>query len=139
MKIRILISWVFQVLVAGVLLTSAVAKFQGHPTSVESFEMLGMEPEGRYIVAGLEILAALLLLIPHGIAWGAILGWGVMTGALIAHGSKLGISGILLPMTLMALFNWVFCTSILILRRDQVVFVQQMFEAGHKEKSQAEK
>ncbi len=129
MKNKLLISWVLQIVVATVLSASAIAKFQGHPTSLDLFEILGMEPEGRYLIASLEVFAALLLIIPQSVPWGAILGWGVMSGALIAHGTKIGIHGVFLPVTVMALINWFGCLSILFLRKHQIVFIAQMFES----------
>ncbi|MBU6319159.1 MAG: hypothetical protein KGS00_05860 [Alphaproteobacteria bacterium] len=49
------------------------------------------DPTGRVIVAGLEILAACLLLIPAARLWGAWLCVFVTAGAIAAHGLWLGI------------------------------------------------
>lgn len=122
------LSWALQVLVALVLGASALAKLGGHAESVTIFESLGMEPAGRYFVAVLELLAALLLLVPFSTAWGAILAWGLMTGALIAHLTRLGVAGPMLPMTLAAAFNWCASAVILFLRRRQTEFVRCMFD-----------
>lgn len=124
------LAWVFQVLVACVLGASAIAKLAGNPESIMIFENLGMEPGGRYLIAILELGAALLLLIPFSAPWGAILAWGVMTGALIAHLTKLGLAGAMLPMTLAAVFNWCGSAVILFLRRRQTEFIRCMFERG---------
>jgi uncharacterized membrane protein YphA (DoxX/SURF4 family) len=97
------------------------------------FENLGMEPGGRYLIAILELAAALLLLIPFSAPWGAILAWGVMSGALIAHLTKLGLAGAMLPMTLAAVFNWCASTVILILRHNQIEFIRCMFACEKKE------
>jgi len=122
------LAWILQVLVALVLGASAVAKLAGHAESIMIFENLGMEPGGRHLIAILELVAALLLLIPFSVNWGAILAWGVMTGALIAHLTKLGLAGAMLPMTLAAAFNWCGSAAILFLRRHQTEFVRCMFE-----------
>ena len=121
-------AWVLQVLVALVLGASAIAKLAGNAESIMIFENLGMEPGGRYLIAVLELTAALLLLIPFSAPWGAILAWGVMTGALIAHLTKLGLAGTMLPMTLAATFNWCGSAAILYLRRHQTEFIRCMFE-----------
>ena len=122
------LAWILQLLVACVLGASAVAKLAGHTESIMIFENLGMEPGGRYLIAILELTAALLLLIPFSVNWGAILAWGVMTGALIAHLTKLGLAGTMLPMTLAAAFNWCGSAGILFLRRHQTEFIRCMFE-----------
>ena len=122
------LAWILQILVACVLGASAVAKLAGNAESIMIFENLGMEPGGRYLIAILELAAALLLLIPFSVNWGAILAWGVMSGALIAHLTKLGLAGTMLPMTLAAAFNWCGSAAILFLRRDQTEFIRCMFE-----------
>lgn len=120
-------AWVLQILLALVLGASAIAKLAGNTESIMLFENLGMEPGGRYLIALLELAAALLLLVPFSAPWGAVLAWGVMTGALIAHLSKLGMAGAMLPMTLTAAFNWCASAAILFLRRNQIEFVRCMF------------
>ncbi len=128
MKLRFALSWFLQVIVAVVLGTSAISKFLGNPEAVRVFSSLGMEPGGRFLIGGLEAMVALLLLIPFGAPWGAILGWGLMSGALIAHLTEIGIAGLFLPMSMAAGFNWCACAVILLIRRDQVAFIRQMFE-----------
>lgn len=121
------LAWILQILVAGVLAASAIAKLAGAVESVMIFSNLGMEPGGRYLIGVIELIAALLLLVPFSANWGAILAWGVMTGALIAHLTKLGLAGTMLPMTLAAAFNWCGSAVILYLRRHQTVFIRCMF------------
>jgi len=119
-------SWCLQGLVALVLAPMIFAKLAGHAQARSLFTVLGMEPGGRYLVAGLELVALLLLLVPVSVGWGAILGWGLMTGALIAHLTELGMRGPMLPMCLAALFNWLGCTAILVLRRREIEFIRHM-------------
>jgi len=126
-------AWVLQICVALVLGASALAKLAGNAESIMLFENLGMEPAGRYLVALLELAAAGLLLIPFSAPWGAVLAWGVMTGALIAHLSKLGMAGAMLPMTLAAAFNWCASAAVLFLRRRQIEFVRCMFDCERRE------
>jgi uncharacterized membrane protein YphA (DoxX/SURF4 family) len=122
------LAWILQVLVACVLGASAIAKLIGNAESIMLFSNLGMEPGGRYLIAVLEMIAALLLLVPFSATWGAILAWGVMTGALIAHFTKLGMVGTMLPMTLAAAFNWCASAAIIFLRRHQTEFIRCMFD-----------
>jgi uncharacterized membrane protein YphA (DoxX/SURF4 family) len=120
-------AWLLQITVAIVIGASAIAKLVGNADTVMIFENLGMEPTGRYLIAILELTAALLLLIPFSAAWGAVLAWGLMSGALIAHLTKLGLTGAMLPMTLAAAYNWCASTAILLLRRHQIEFIRCMF------------
>ncbi|PCJ52579.1 MAG: DoxX family protein [Planctomycetota bacterium] len=83
-------SWIFQIIAAIILGMAAWDKIVGTETSHYVFTTLEMEPAGRIIIASIESLAAIMLLstsIPH---MGAVLGLGVMMGAIIAHISKLG-------------------------------------------------
>jgi len=131
MTVRSIICWVLQLLVAAILAPMILAKFSPAPEAVVLFEQLKMEPLGRYIVGALESLALLLLLIPAGAAWGAILGWGVMTGALIAHATVLGLGEPVpplgMPLGVLAIVNWIGCALILVLRGKQIEFIRSMF------------
>ena len=123
------VSWTLQILVAAILAYGAYAKFISAEESIATFQQLGMEPVGRYLVATLEALAALLLLFPGSVAWGAILSWGVMTGAIIAHGSHLGLT----PISAAALFNWLASAAIIYLQRHKIRFLQSMFRRDSKD------
>ncbi|MBZ0115209.1 MAG: DoxX family protein [Thermoanaerobaculia bacterium] len=72
------------------LLIASVQKFIGDPGSIEIFSSLEMEPTGRYLIAVIELVAALLLLSPLA-ALGSLLVVGVMCGAIIAHVTQLGL------------------------------------------------
>ena len=130
MKASRALSWMLQILVALVLAPMAFAKFAGDAQSVEIFSQLGMEPTGRYIIGVLELLAAAMLLMPNGVAWGAILGWGVMSGAIIAHATVLGVGDpiprIGLPLGVMAIFNWLGCSVVVVLHRNDIEFIRNM-------------
>jgi len=130
MKASRVLSWILQILVALVLAPMALAKFTGDTQTVELFSRLGMEPTGRYIIGVLELIAAAMLLMPNGVAWGAILGWGVMTGAIIAHATVLGmgepIPRVGLPLGVMAVFNWLGCSVIAVLHRHDIEFIRNM-------------
>lgn len=66
-------------------------KFTAAPESVYIFSRVGMEPWGRLFVGCLELAASILILIPRTTAYGALIGIGVMTGALFMHLTRLGI------------------------------------------------
>lgn len=124
MKPTHLLSWLLQLAASAVLLFAALGKLMSRPDSVAMFQQLDFDPGGRYLIGVLELLAALLLLVPQSIVWGAVLGWGIMTGALIAHASRLGLQG---NSGLMAIAVWICCTVIIFLRRNQSQSLRRMF------------
>ena len=90
-KSQNVISWGFQLLVAGILLQTLFFKFTGAEESVYIFTRVAAEPWGR-IGSGLaELIAAILLLTPALVPLGAILTAGVMSGAILSHLTILGI------------------------------------------------
>lgn len=89
-KARIL-SWACQILATAILGQTLYFKFTAAPESVYIFSRLGMEPWGR-IGSGLAELVAVLLLVSPRFAWaGSLLSLGVISGALVAHLTRLGI------------------------------------------------
>lgn len=97
-------------------------KFSGHPQSVALFTQLGMEPWGRYGTGVLELIASLLILYPRTTGVGALLGLGLMAGALYFHLTKLGIvfDGDAVLFT-MALIVFVCCAALVFLSRKQLL------------------
>ena len=66
-------------------------KFSAAPESVYIFSTLGLEPWGRIGIGILELIASLLILYPRTTAIGAVMGIGVMSGAIFYHLTKLGL------------------------------------------------
>jgi hypothetical protein len=91
MKIQNIIAWVAQLVAAVILFQTLFFKFTGAAESVYIFTTLGIEPWGRLGSGVVELVAAGLLLWPRFAALGALLGLGVMAGAIGAHLTKLGI------------------------------------------------
>ncbi|HWK02529.1 MAG TPA: DoxX family protein [Puia sp.] len=91
MKYQHLILWVFRILAALIMLQTLYFKFSAHPQSVHLFTILGMEPWGRIGTGILELIASLLILYPRTTGYGAVLGLGLMSGAIFFHLTKLGI------------------------------------------------
>ena len=56
------------------------------------FTALGMEPWGRIGSGVVELIASVLLLLPRTVVFGAILSLGVISGAIVSHLTKLGIT-----------------------------------------------
>ncbi|MBM9500602.1 DoxX family protein [Leptospira sp. 201903071] len=88
-KNRILV--LLRFFVALIFLQTLFFKFTGAPESVAIFSKLGAEPWGRIGTGVLELIASILLLIP-GFGWsGALLGAGLMSGAILSHLFVIGI------------------------------------------------
>ncbi len=84
------ITYIAQGVAAILLVIASGMKFIGHEHSIAIFEALEMEPNGRYIIAIIELGAAILLLSSYA-GVGSVLAVGVMFGAVIAHLTKLGL------------------------------------------------
>jgi uncharacterized membrane protein YphA (DoxX/SURF4 family) len=84
--------WALRLVAAGLMVQSLFFKFSGAEESVYIFSTLGMEPWGRIGTGVAELIASILLLLPRFTLWGALMGAGVMSGAIFSHlFTKLGI------------------------------------------------
>src|SRR4051812_31403721 len=92
MKFKTILSWVLRLIAAVILLQTLYFKFTAHPESVELFTKLGVEPWGRIGTGIIELIAGILLLIPVSVFIGALLGVGLMAGAILSHLTVIGIS-----------------------------------------------
>jgi uncharacterized membrane protein YphA (DoxX/SURF4 family) len=86
------IDWLLRLIVAGILFQTLFFKFTGAPESKYIFQTLGAEPWGRIGSGVVELIAVILILIPRTAALGAVLALGVISGAILSHLTKLGIS-----------------------------------------------
>jgi putative oxidoreductase len=84
-------SWILRIVAAVILLQTLFFKFTGAEESVYIFSTVGAEPWGRYGSGIVELIAAVLLLIPGTVAYGALLTVGVAAGAILSHLTLLGI------------------------------------------------
>jgi uncharacterized membrane protein YphA (DoxX/SURF4 family) len=84
--------WVLRLTAAIILLQTLFFKFTAAPESVYIFSTLGAEPFGRIGSGIIELIAAILILIPRYTLFGALAGAGTMAGAIMAHLFILGIS-----------------------------------------------
>lgn len=122
-----IIAFVIRFPLALLFVVAGVSKLGFGSGSVEMFSTLGMEPTGRWIVGILETLVAGLLVFPRTVAAGALLGWGVMSGAIIAHLTVLGVQSLMGAMLGIALSAWVGCGFLLVAHRREIGFVRCMF------------
>ncbi len=121
-------SWVLRLFAAVIFAQTLYFKFTGHQDSVEIFSALNMEPGGRILIGILELVSAILILVPGTVVYGAILAWGIMTGAIIGHFTDIGFEGGLLSLFLLGVGIWICATILLILHRDQLPILRHMFE-----------
>ena len=89
-KIKTIISWALRVLAAVIMLQTLFFKFSGAEESIYIFTKIGMEPFGRYLSGGVELIAGILLF-TRLYAIGAALGLGTISGAIFFHLTSLGI------------------------------------------------
>jgi uncharacterized membrane protein YphA (DoxX/SURF4 family) len=83
--------WLLRIVAAVILIMTLYFKFTAHPQSVKLFTALGMEPWGRIGTGVCELIASILILIPRTTLLGAIMGLGLMSGAIFFHLTKLGV------------------------------------------------
>src|SRR2546430_618476 len=84
-------SWALRGASAIILLQTLFFKFSGAKESVYIFSKLGIEPWGRIGSGVLELIAAILILIPATAAFGALFSLVIISGAIFSHLTKLGI------------------------------------------------
>tara|TARA_R100000027_G_scaffold18483_1_gene13306 strand:+ start:3886 stop:4311 length:426 start_codon:yes stop_codon:yes gene_type:complete len=84
-------SYFFRLLAAVILLQTLYFKFTGAAESVYIFTKLGAEPWGRYLSGTMELIAGILILMPKKGVYGSILSLGVISGAIAAHLTVLGV------------------------------------------------
>lgn len=83
--------WAARIVAAVIMLQTLFFKFTGASESVYIFSTLGVEPWGRFGSGVVELIASILILIPRTSWIGAGLALGVMSGAILAHLTVLGI------------------------------------------------
>ena len=131
MKIKIIISWTLRIVAAVILLQTLYFKFSGHPESVELFTKLGVEPWGRIGTGIIELIAAVLLLLPATAFIGAALGIGLMSGAILSHITVIGIEskGDGGQLFMLAIIVFVCCLIIMLLHKAEgIALYQKLFK-----------
>lgn len=113
--------WILRILAALILLQTLYFKFTAHPQSVKLFTELGMEPWGRIGTGIFELIASILILYPRTTGIGAVLGVGLMSGAIFFHLTKLGINFDGDPVLFIyAVITFLSCTILALIYRRQV-------------------
>jgi len=91
MKKSGILFWAARLIAAIIMLQTLYFKFTASEESVFIFSTIGMEPWGRIGVGVLELISAVLILIPATVWAGSLLSVALMIGALGMHLTLLGI------------------------------------------------
>src|ERR1700759_2711744 len=86
-----LLGWICRIAAAAILVQTLFFKFTAAPESVYIFTRIHAEPWGRIGSGVVELISAVLMLIPRTVWAGALLALGVMAGAIVSHLTVLGI------------------------------------------------
>jgi putative oxidoreductase len=132
MNVETVVSWAARIVVAVILLQTLFFKFTGAEESKYIFTTLigpEMEAVGRIGSGIVELIAAVLLIIP-GKGWlGAMLALGTISGAIFSHLTVLGIEvkgdgGLLFGL---AVLVFVLSATVLLIHRREVPILGQAF------------
>jgi putative oxidoreductase len=77
--------WTLQGLLALAFVAAAAGKLLGSADMIALFDAIGVGQWFRYVTGLLELLGALLLIVPGRAAFGSVLLAAVMVGAVVAH------------------------------------------------------
>jgi len=99
--------WAFQILAAAQFFLTGLDKVSDAPVMVQLFGAVGFGQWFRYVTGTIEIVSAVLLLMPRVAAIGAALLAMTMIGALIAHLTVLPFSPVK-PIVLLVMVSIVF-------------------------------
>lgn len=115
---------------ALILLQTLFFKFSGSEESVYIFTQMGIEPWGRYLTGVVEAIAGMMLLLRALSAYGALIGLGVISGAIFSHLTVLGIEvmgdgGYLFGL---AIAVFVCCAIVLWFRKDDILTLLTKFK-----------
>jgi len=107
-KVFNIILWVLQLAAAAMFFFAGIPKLLGAPQVVAVFETIGFGQWFRYLTGGLEVLCAILLLIPGLSGVGALILMCVMVGAAGTHLFLIGGSPVpaIVLLLVMALIAW---------------------------------
>lgn len=130
-KTTVIVLWVCRLVAAIIMLQTLYFKFTAAPESVYIFSNLGIEPVGRIGSGVGELIASILLLIPATSWLGALMGLGVISGAIFFHLTKLGIEiqgdgGLLFGY---AVVVFVCCAVVAWISRHQIPVIKTLFNA----------
>lgn len=77
--------WILQIMAAIAFLMAGGSKLASAAAMIQLFDAIGVGQWFRYVTGGIEVLSAILLLVPSRAAFGAILLVCTMIGAILTH------------------------------------------------------
>lgn len=80
-----IVLWIVQIATASMFLFAGSLKLTGAPPMVAMFDALGIGQWFRYLTGTIEVVSAILLLIPSLAFFGALLLVPTMVGAILTH------------------------------------------------------
>jgi len=115
--------WIIRLIAAIILIQTLFFKFSAADESVYIFSKLGMEPYGRIGSGIVELIAAIAILWPKTSSYGALIGLGVMSGAIISHLTILGVvvqndGG---QLFILACVVWLCCMALIWFQKQQII------------------
>jgi uncharacterized membrane protein YphA (DoxX/SURF4 family) len=127
-----IVSWILRLSSAAILIQTLFFKFTGSAESVYIFTKVGAEPYGRIGSGVVELVSALLLVVPVTAPYGALLALGVMGGAIGSHLTVLGIDvmgdgGLLFGLALFVFFS---SAAVVAIHRAELPVVGHWFAAS---------
>ena len=84
--------WLLQIGLASLFFASSTSKLMGNPVVIAQFGKLGYEEYFVFALGDMELVTGLMLLIPKVAHCGGILAALTLSGIIISHTFKLGIS-----------------------------------------------
>lgn len=124
------ILWICRIVAALIMVQTLYFKFSGAPESIYIFTTVGMEPAGRIGSGVGELIASILLLIPATSWLGALMGLGVISGAIFFHLTKLGIEvqGDGGQLFIYAVIVFICCAVVAWISRKQIPVIKTLFK-----------
>ncbi|MEM1324933.1 MAG: DoxX family protein [Bacteroidota bacterium] len=134
MKTKNIISLLLRLVVAVIFVQTLYFKFTGHPDSVHIFSELGVEPYGRIGLGVVELITAVLILIPRTKILGIFLSFGIISGAIFSHFLVLGteVQGDGGGLFTLALIVMAACIALSFIHKEEIQnFIKWIFARNH--------
>jgi uncharacterized membrane protein YphA (DoxX/SURF4 family) len=84
-RVKVAIAWTLQILSAAMFLFAGASKIGGAAPMVQAFATIGIGQWFRYLTGAIEIVSAVLLLVPSLALFGSLALAVTMVGAIITH------------------------------------------------------
>ncbi len=135
MNYKKIVPVILRLVAAIILLQTLYFKLTAQPESVQLFSKLKVEPWGRIGTGIVELITSILLLVPASVLYRALMGIGLMCGAILSHLFVIGISsdgdgGELFILALVVLSS---CFVILWFKRIELIaLLDKLYRSSHR-------